>query len=311
MSLSLNPLRALKQRAGKALRKTVVVGKIRRGSAASRKMARQQTGFLNDSGLPRNGLNYAVVVVSSEFDSEYIPFYLDYYRALGVVRFLFVVHSSGDRSKAGEAAAEVHRLAGDSALTQPWVGRFHSDAKLARINGFLEAIPASSWVAVCDIDEHFRLNDIVRSSMADTRRRVVYGRMIDRLAELGEGGVPQLHAVRPDIPLAEQFPLCSESFSRDVLNATCFKPCLVRGGTTLASCHHQDLADHEALMRGEYLETEIDHYKWKDTTLAKLRRRAADFEKYGLYFFEESKRAVSVLESADAGTAGRKEVSES
>lgn len=259
-----------------------------------------------------------VALIGVKSSPHLVSHFLRHYDALGITRFLIVLHAeAGDRR-----AAEVKRRLREHAVEPVMeVQEYSARLKHAHCRTVVRRhCPPQSWVVYADLDEFQLYPGGLTACLGEHERRgrwFVRGAMIDRLATGGE-----LIEIQATPSIWEQFPICAP-LTRDIIGAWHRKVCAARASVPIADggAHCIDyglglpsnywMTHH--LPRWHDKRAEIHHFKWDATLPQRLHEKLAgvggDIDRqHGPEFIGEYERLAAILQSAGRAPLAASEV---
>lgn len=214
---------------------------------------------------------------------------LNYYRGLGVERFLVAV--SG-RNRPGLPQQVREEYGGQPGLQIVPAAEEYDRTGLATVNN--ESVRKrfagpEDWIIPVDLDEFIQfplpLEQLVQQLRHSDCTHVA-GTFVDRLSPEG-----RLVADLPGRCLFAQFPWEAD-VTRGLANACCRKVTLVRGDVPLSGGHHA-VADGSKCLRED---CRVHHFKWRAGLVESLRQRVETYRAQGIWWADESQRILRYLE---------------
>ena len=169
--------------------------------------AMKPEGAASSSALDRVRL---ISCVGVDLELSLLPHFLDHYLALGISpRDVHLILNSRDPGSPNLDAADRYLARRGVTGARRWIAPYTSEAMWAERRALqAEVTGPGDWVVNADMDElheHPAPLDAVIDYLEAERRNCVQGVFVDRLAPDGS-----LAPVRPDEPLARQFPIRAE-----------------------------------------------------------------------------------------------------
>lgn len=227
---------------------------------------------------------------SLDYDEAYLPHYIDYYDKQGIDRHAIILHSSQpiaeeiylEKYYGRYANVDLFFLCGD---WNPGIQERVTQETLDKLN-----LSDDDWVINLDVDEFVEAEGkTLREKISEMERRgenCCVGAMVDRVAPEG------FPALLPDKPLHEQFPNIA-TITKDIGGSTRKVPITRATLRVLGGHHHLTVSCREhAVVNSELLT--VNHYKWTQTTIAKLRERVITNRKYP--YWKESQRFLDSID---------------
>jgi hypothetical protein len=212
---------------------------------------------------------------------ELLPWFLAYYRKLGITSFHFIVqlYENPRLLESVEGFKKSYPIE-----LQEVMDDYVTGAEVqVRMSGIRSKIVAGSeWALVADPDE-FQVYDRPMCAVVEAceRERACYvqGRLVDRVAN--DGSLPPLVSGQP---LNEQFPLRG-NLTGPLLQGATTKVTLVRGSTPTGPGQHAVLGAHRRFSQPC---VEVHHFKWRAGLSEKLRRRVEERRARGNQWWQPS-----------------------
>lgn len=222
--------------------------------------------------------------ISVDFDRHYLPHFFNHYKDM-VDKFHVICHSRFGKQHPGKVkiwgAGLIDILSympKDSNYVR-WSGEFLDTKKVDRLNEYIEKMPEDDWVMLADVDEFHSFGVNPRDLIERHERDSFFGKMIDRTSKDG------IKSLDKSSSIFEQFPIeCT--FTEDaggcVYKPLLFKKQKLRTPHSLEGVHWEDGAKQDPLFK-------TFHFKWVDSTKAKLEYREALYKELGKKYWKESR----------------------
>lgn len=220
-------------------------------------------------------------------DARLLPHFLRHYANAGVRDFYIGVSD--------ELEEEVARLASGYPVTL-FRGGVTNSYLWGQANDAIHQLREryqrdDEWVLIVDLDEFVVFRESIPSVIAAAEAEganVVRGVMYDRFSADG-----RTRAVEPDSDLARQYPVRAR-LVRDVMEGCDHKAVLVKGHL------HGAPGSGQHFLEGEKVAStvlEIDHYKWTEGSIDRLKERCHALEQDGIEWRSEYERVIRHFEA--------------